>query len=274
MLTFFKVLVSALFMGLAAYGFALVPLKVAIPVQKLGLVSSLGMGILVGTVLCLVIPEGVETLYEAVEGLEYDPLFCIGMSLLAGFALMFVLDNCSLRFELSSDSNNLEWRRKLVSVATSTLTVGLLLHSFVDGIALGTSFLNGDTSFELLFFFVIIIHKLPTAMSLSVVLLQEGLPAEMCQFHALLFSLSTPLASILTYTIAICFDVKSLFAVGCLLLISAGTFLYSVMHVMNEITHKADYSPMEEQRPESMSRLQLLLAALGMVVPVAFAQLG
>lgn len=288
---FLKVVALALAMGLTSYAAAIMPLKVSIPHQKMGFLSAFSMGILVGTVLCLVIPEGAEAVVEAVRDIEdYDVLRCMGMSLLAGFMLMFVIDNSSSStpeyFQLSSWEGTSKIRSQWLSIARSTLTLGLLLHSFVDGIALGTSYLDDTGSFELLFFFVIIIHKLPTAMSLSVVLLQEGVLPDMCMFHALIFALTTPVASILTYLIAQLFGLNSQFIVGILLLFSAGTFLYSVMHVTMEIVEKkqahveaetcvgTEIAEAETEAPQSLTRVELALVILGMVVPVLFAQLS
>lgn len=277
---FLKVVALALAMGLTSYGAAILPLKVSIPFQKMSLLSTLSMGILVGTVLCLVIPEGAETMVKAVDDIEdYNVLGCIGMSLLAGFALMLVIDNSSSiapeYFQLKSWESTSRMKSQWISIAKSTLTLGLLLHSFVDGIALGTSYLDETGTFELLFFFVIIIHKLPTAMSLSVVLLQEGILPDMCQFHALIFALATPVASILTYSVAQLFGLNSQFIVGILLLFSAGTFLYSVMHVMMEIMEKREEdAEAEDTHQSSLTRVELILVVLGMIVPVIFAQLS
>lgn len=276
---FLKVVALALAMGVTSYGAAILPLKVSIPLLKMNLFSAFSMGILVGTVLCLVVPEGAEAVMDAVRDIEgYDVGSCIGMSLLAGFALMFLIDNMQSvtpeYFQVGSwDTNKI--KPQLMSIAKSTLTLGLLLHSFVDGIALGTSYLNNTGSFELVFFFVIIIHKLPTAVSLSVVLLQEGVLPEMCLFHALAFALTTPVASILTYLVAQLFGLNSQFTVGILLLFSAGTFLYSVMHVMMEIVDKKDGDvETGTERHASLSQVELLLALAGMVVPVVFAQVS
>lgn len=272
---FLNVLTLAIVMGLTSYAAAILPLKVNIPQHRMIYFSCFSLGVLVGTVLCLVIPEGAGAVMVAVKHIQdYDVLSCIGISLLAGFALMFLIDNfLSLAPDSHVDLPEVSYKPKLKSLATSTLTLGLLLHSLVDGIALGTSYLNDKGSFELLFFFVIIVHKLPTAASFSVMLLQEGILPDICLFHALVFSLTTPVVSILTYIIAQIFGFNDQFTVGILLLFSAGTFLYSVMHVMMEIGKRSTDGAHEGHNP-SFSGTELALVIFGMSVPVVFSQFG
>lgn len=234
------------------------------------------MGILIGTCLAVVLPEGVETVVEAKKD---SVLATVGASLLLGFVVMFLVDHFSVLAEM------LGWKpdesRKvsgtltehIVSIGRSTLTLGLILHSFVDGIALGTSFFHGNGSFPIFFFVMIIVHKLPTAFSLVVVLHQEGLAFDVINLHLIVFSLASPLASVFAYFVILLLKLDSPLTVGILLLFSAGTFLYSVMHVMTEILDKHEYAPVEPDQPTQeakLSSVELLLAVAGMLLPIVF----
>lgn len=55
-------------------------------------ISVFGMGILVGAALTIIIPEGVETIYDSIPKGDHEdsPHSAIGLSLLAGFALMLL----------------------------------------------------------------------------------------------------------------------------------------------------------------------------------------
>lgn len=60
--------------------------------KNLEAVSVFGMGILVGAALTIIIPEGVETVYDSIPDGDHadSPHSAIGLSLLAGFALMLL----------------------------------------------------------------------------------------------------------------------------------------------------------------------------------------
>lgn len=262
---FISLLILATIMGIASYGAGLLPLKTSIAKHHMKLVSALSVGILIGTALAVVIPEGVETVFESTKN---SPLSVTGASLLSGFIAMFLVDHYAsiaaiFNVESSVQTEGDSVQEKFKSILQSTLTLGLILHSFVDGIALGTSFFHGDDSFPVIFFVMIIVHKLPTAFSLAVVLVQEGFTQEVINFHLIVFSLATPLASFMAFLVISFLGLDSPFAVGILLLFSAGTFLYSVMHVMMEILDKGD-----DQQGGSLSPPALLLSVIGMILPI------
>lgn len=268
-------------MGLASFAAGLFPLKAEIALGHMNLASALSLGILLGTALAAVIPEGVEMLIDSGYALDPDRALSlsavIGISLVSGFAVMFLVDH----FEELTRNEHSEQHAPdslVLSIVHSPLTLGLLLHSFVDGIALGTAFLDDDNSFQILFMVVIIAHKLPTAFSLSVVLHQEGLSPDMITKHLAVFSATTPVSSLLTYLVVLVLKLNSKVAVGVLFLFSAGTFMYSVTHVMFEVTNKPSYSLVGDQETHthgpSLSRTELLLSMAGMMIPVLFTLRG
>lgn len=86
------------------------PLSISLTQSQLRFVASLGAGLLVGSCLIVIIPEGIEALAAAGEGVEHVehtgaqrrdehgradaelPAFHIGFTLVIGFALMFLID--------------------------------------------------------------------------------------------------------------------------------------------------------------------------------------
>lgn len=276
-------------MGLATFGAGLFPIKSGLALHHMNLASALSMGILVGTALAAVIPEGVEMLIDSGYSDTSHALSLssvIGISLLGGFLVMFLVDHYRELFtnEQQQDSNGGEDKRIVLSIFRSPLTLGLLLHSFVDGIALGSAFITEDGTFQLLFLVMITIHKLPTAFSLTVVLHEEGFSEEITKVHLLIFALTTPISSILMFLIVISLKLNSTFLIGILFLFSAGTFLYSVIHVIMEVMNKKEYSLVNgtDQLPThtshshktSLTRLELLLSIIGMTIPVLFTLIG
>lgn len=291
MTAFLWLLLIGAVMAVTSFAAGIFPLKAGIALQHMNLASALSMGILVGTALAAVIPEGIEMLLESGYPVNSESGMLlsgvVGLSLIIGFAVMFVVDQYEL---LSTDgevsNSDVPSRQDIIikSILRSPLTLGLLLHSFVDGIALGTAFVNDNHSFQILFLLMITIHKLPTAFSLSVVLHQEGLPDATVYIHLLMFSAMTPLSSILTYLFVVLLHLNSNLVVGILFLFSGGTFLYSVIHVMMEVLNKKDYSLVAVPDPLAMahahshgpsfSKLELLLSMIGFFIPVAFTFAG
>ncbi|OQO13748.1 hypothetical protein B0A48_01978 [Cryoendolithus antarcticus] len=62
---FFTLLLLCLIMGGASFGAGILPLTLSLSPRQLRLITALGTGVLVGTALIVIIPEGVETLYSA-----------------------------------------------------------------------------------------------------------------------------------------------------------------------------------------------------------------
>ncbi|ODQ81054.1 hypothetical protein BABINDRAFT_160472 [Babjeviella inositovora NRRL Y-12698] len=110
---FFTLVVLSTLMGFSSYGAGLLPLSVPLTSGNIRSVSVLGMGVLVGTAMVIIIPEGVETLYNSelhkpinnetrTEGAtpeessvrinERESHF-VGLFLLMGFMFMYFMDN-------------------------------------------------------------------------------------------------------------------------------------------------------------------------------------
>ncbi|KAH9592793.1 hypothetical protein MS3_00004596 [Schistosoma haematobium] len=79
------------------------------------------------------------------------------------------------------------------------VTCGLVIHSLADGLAIGSAFALNQLQLELILFLAIILHKIPAAFGLSCFLLHEGFTRDRIRLHMIAFSLSSPLASFLTY---------------------------------------------------------------------------
>ena len=347
----------------------MLPLYFSLSARQLRLITALGTGVLVGTALIVIIPEGVETLYsasgsshshgkrdvslgtgtsgdshaggllatlrldarrrdvtavpvytgatsdegaahvepvaeanqdapEAAEEKEqeqedtendandqphddnefeepsHDPHAWVGISLITGFILMYLIDtlprqatttNQPQRFHISL--NNLSFNRSasLNSTnhpsstdeppipATSThahtntrptsTTLGLLIHAFADGIALGASTTTTTTHLSFIIFTALLLHKAPAAFGLTSVLLKQNLSKRAARGHLILFSAAAPVGALLTWASAhlLGYSSKALagsmsteFATGVLLLFSGGTFLYVAVHTMHE----------------------------------------
>ncbi|XP_003698418.1 zinc transporter ZIP9-A isoform X1 [Apis florea] len=206
------------------------PLVMNLSEDKLQLVSILGAGLLVGTALAVIIPEGIRALFTGGnnndQGVYSDPHSLIGISLILGFVFMLLIDQCSAR-------------RSGVRERSVTATLGLVVHAAADGVALGAAATTSQADVELIVFLAIMLHKAPAAFGLVSFLLHEGVDRKKIGRHLLVFSLAAPCLALVTY-----FGIgkegketlSNVNATGVAMLFSAGTFLYvATVHVLPEL---------------------------------------
>jgi zinc transporter 9 len=203
---------------------------------------------------------------------EHDetPHAWVGIALLAGFMLMYLVDkipqysqptqpktrthhialnNLGRRFNLTTSIDRddeadsfLETPEGLVVQRRSfATTIGLVIHAVADGIALGASSTATNSGLSFVIFFAIMIHKAPAAFGLTSVLMKQGLSRRAARGHLVLFSLAAPTGAILTWLLVGIVGSggnksaeSTKWWTGMLLLFSAGTFLYVAMHSMQE----------------------------------------
>ncbi|KAI0300306.1 Zinc/iron permease [Russula brevipes] len=154
-----------------------------------------------------------------------------------------------------------------VSSSANAITIGLVVHSLADGLALGMSMLPGDESpsshsygLSLVVFLALAVHKAPTSLAYTVSLMSTSLSRAECRKHLLLFSASTPVGAIASYAAFSFFGLKQADDVGTALLISAGSFLY-VAAVLQPVSH--DRSTSEGVG----TKTRILLIIIGIFTP-------
>lgn len=315
------------------------PLSMTLSQSQLRLISSIGIGILVGTSLIVIIPEGIEAVADASIGAHNPhprslfaprdraairwtappldspaelawsanseqksalgaliippgdaaadvalrirtpadeseapkdapspsveappaesglPTFYIGLSLILGFILMFLVDrlprHASENFQPppprhislsnlggSSLSANEEESEGFLGSLTPTpkqsrslaTTTGLVIHAAADGIAMGASASSPDKKLGFIVFIAIMVHKAPAAFGLTSVLLKQGLSKRAARGHLVVFSLASPFGAWVTFILVSFLGGNgqgevSQWWTGMLLLFSAGTFL-------------------------------------------------
>ncbi|KAF7724959.1 hypothetical protein EC973_000540 [Apophysomyces ossiformis] len=337
---FVWLLLLSLTLLVGAFLFGSIPLATKLSESKLHYLTALGIGLLIGTALVVIVPEGVETLYSssaastgiqelastnsvtaagaATEGPRWvshdndddestDPLLspshgevpgggvalhtAVGMALIVGFAVMFVIDQASSmhvhahppttttttttpsveyneldHLEEDHDQNDDHVHSsagKLASPQRSiTPTIGLVVHAAADGIALGASASHPQLS--MVVFLAIMLHKAPSAFALTTVLLSSGVSRTRVRKHLMLFSMAAPLGAILTY-LMLSFTASPAshhleYWTGVLLIFSGGTFLYVAMHALPEIQPKGNH--------QKLDATEIGTIVLGMFLPV------
>ncbi|XP_041043166.1 zinc transporter ZIP9 isoform X3 [Carcharodon carcharias] len=249
--------VTIILLSLAMFGgcllLGLIPLTVRLPQEKLKFVTVLGAGLLCGTALAIIIPEGIELLLgdlmadqrrnisqsqvlmeiQVSDGKQAGtkqfapPHFIIGISLVMGFLLMFIVDQVG---------NCIAWqgepRTGPGAGSSLTATLGLVIHAAADGVALGTAAGSSQISLQVIVFFAVILHK-----------------SSVGSLH----------------------QTK---ATGIGLLFSAGTFLYvASVHVLPEVSSQSHHGVTNGNGKKGLGVLESLTLIVGCMIPV-FLSLG
>ncbi|KAH9389711.1 hypothetical protein TYRP_007258 [Tyrophagus putrescentiae] len=261
--------------GFGSYVAGTIPMIFQLSESKIRTLSVFGAGILMGTALCVIIPEGVNSIYEssyqpihhhshnhepdtatsdsssthrnATRESTHEPHSIVGITLLCGFVMMLIID----QFSSGSSSNSPHQYNSLPTAdtvengsqarnssskkksAAFTATVGLMVHSAADGIAMGAAATTAHADVEMIVFLAILMHKAPASFGFVSYLLSEGIDRSRAKRYCYL-------ASFVTY-FGISASAKEALsyynATGISLLFSAGTFLYvAAVHVLPEIT--------------------------------------
>uniref|UniRef100_A0A674DN50 Zinc transporter ZIP9 n=1 Tax=Salmo trutta TaxID=8032 RepID=A0A674DN50_SALTR len=244
------IILISVVMFLGCFLLGLIPLLIKLSEKRLQFVSIFGAGLLCGTALAIILPEGVELLEESWRvsscsvasvaanknasdggvGGQFQEMgpsskglparFFIGVSLVLGFILMFLVDQissyCSIHGQLS------------------------------DGVVLGVAVVSSKVTVQLVVFLAVILHKAPAAFGLVTFLLHAGLEKRQIQKHLLVFSAAAPVLSVITYFILNASGGSAqhrLSATGVGMLFSAGTFLYvATVHVLPEVSSRGQHT--------------------------------
>jgi solute carrier family 39 (zinc transporter), member 9 len=185
------------------------------------------------------------------------PTFYIGLSMVLGFVLMFLIDriprhatdqlgsrpqmrHVSLNNLGASATTGEEEQEEAFlgglapppkQARSFATTIGLVIHAVADGIAMGAGATTSDTQLGLIIFIAIMLHKAPAAFGLSSVLLKQGLSKRAARTHLLVFSLAAPFGALATWSLIALLGgghfegASGKWWTGMLLLFSAGTFL-------------------------------------------------
>ncbi|KAF2676686.1 ZIP metal ion transporter-like protein [Lentithecium fluviatile CBS 122367] len=248
--------------------------------------------------------------HEDIEG----PHAYIGVALILGFILMFLIDHLPetlaptrpkyqpMHISLSNlhrglhNSSSLSLHAMNEDPASAPLTplphaqqqprssattIGLVIHSCADGIALGASSTAPSTSLSFVIFFAIMLHKAPAAFGLTSVLLKQGLSKRTARTHLAFFSLAAPAGALLTWAIVHMLgrgrlggDDGLAWTTGWMLLFSGGTFLYVAMHSMTEATTNPPEEPFvngyidHHSASNGLTKSDISLVMVGMLLPL------
>ncbi|TRY75193.1 hypothetical protein TCAL_10434 [Tigriopus californicus] len=282
-----QLLAFCLVMLVGSYCAGSIPLYMPLNEEKLQLVSVMGAGLLVGTALAVIIPEGMQALikasqahassdhhhegaaHDAFEGLDRS----IGMALVLGFLFMLLVDQLASKAsksDLEANASTLAGRN-----VSWTTTLGLVVHAAADGIALGAASSTRHTDIEFIVFMAIMLHKAPAAFGLTSFLMREGLDKAKIRRHLLVFSISAPALAFFTYTWLGASGqgrrMDTMHATGLAMLFSAGTFLFvATVHVLPEIMSKGSNNGPSPGHSHSVGfgKIEIVMLVIGIALPL------
>ncbi|KAJ3786197.1 Zinc/iron permease [Lentinula aff. detonsa] len=181
----FSLLIMVTLLGASSFGCGMLPLSFVFSKSHLSRLTTLGSGLLLGTALGVIIPEGIEALADAHPSSEISTSR-VALSLLCGFTFMLIVEQMfalhshspapgststanikptnSSEIQFDAELGELEGEQGMPSRSTADwtmpvhqdsspsqlqaipLTLGLVIHSLADGFALGVSFFPSNES--------------------------------------------------------------------------------------------------------------------------------
>lgn len=294
----------SLAMLIGCYIAGIIPLSITLSEEKLKSVTVFGAGLLVGTALAVIIPEGINAMYTSGDhshhheshsketekhtatGHEHhehhhstmDVHSLIGITLVSGFIFMLIVDQIGGAHAHAHAPTDTEAGQTLQQNRNRiTATLGLVVHAAADGIALGAATVLAHTHLTMIVFIAIMLHKMPAAFGLVSFLLHEGFERNRIRKHLLVFALAAPVLAVFTYVILSQRSVESLHdtkTTGIAMLFSAGTFLYvATVHVLPEVSssktqHSNPDGSVVIKEHKGFRSKDLMAIVIGAVLPV------
>ncbi|EJU03088.1 Zinc/iron permease [Dacryopinax primogenitus] len=280
-------------MGVTSFAVGSLPLTLTFSHSRLKMLTTYGMGLLLGAALAVIIPEGIETLYSSLpaagERTDSNPFSqpgrVVAVSLVLGFSVMLFVEQLSSHsknsgsstYEMASPGGTLHQHAHESHSKAFSATLALVIHSFADGIALGSSSLGDNSGLELVVFLAIMVHKAPASLGLCTTLLSYSEPRPRIKQYLFAFSAAAPIGALVTYGVV--WGLGNAAAnlqwwAGVALLFSGGTFLY-VATVIQDVSGHSHAPEVEEATPtEELSvSTRLTLLVTGMLTPLVMSTL-
>jgi zinc transporter 9 len=147
-------------------------------------------------------------------------------------------------------------------------TFGILVHSAVDGIALGAISVTDNDALEFVVFLAIMLHKAPAGFGLSSFLIKQRVSKASIHKQILAFSATAPITAIISFLV-LGGDGQSIFEqdpslLGLCLLFSGGTFIYTIaVHILPSLNSAGD-----------SNFLDTVFVCMGILLPVWLSLIG
>lgn len=159
------------------------------------------------------------------------------VSILGGYLGMVLLENLAThhahRYDTAGD------KEALTAGAATGVWIGMIVHTFFDGVSIAAGFLAGGLRLGLIIFEAVILHNAGDGWSVSSVVLASGKSRKRALMAAVSIGLSTVLGAVIT----LLFRRLSPMTADLFLGISLGTFLYIAMTDLIPAVHESEEGP-------------------------------
>lgn len=203
-MNFFNVLIYSLFAGLSTIVGATLVKRYSEWTKKHSLkLLSFAVGVLITNAFLHLLPESQElTQYSAI-------------AVIAGVMLLFLTEHFILLHTCGEEECN-------IHTVGYTGTIGIGLHSLIDGIVIGIGF---EVSFTLgvLTSLAVIVHEFPEGIFTYTMLIHDNISQKRAFLYSWLVALATPFGAIITFLLLKNVSENIL---GILLALAAGSFVY------------------------------------------------
>ena len=243
-----RIMLFAAFGGIASAAFAVAFLWV--PEERSARILphfvSFATGALLGAALLALLPE-------AIEGAGAGGAHRIGLILLAGLGVFFVIEKLVLWWHSHAHDGPDPHAHARDHASGVLVLVGDSVHNALDGVLIAAAFLN-SSSLGVLTTFAVAAHEIPHRVGDFAILVQAGLSRQ----RAALFNLATGIASVVGAIVAYYALRRALGALPYALAFAAAGFLYiAVAGLIPGLHRRADLRT---------SAIQVLLISAGVAV--------
>jgi zinc and cadmium transporter len=199
---------------------------------------SLAGGVLVATAFLELLPEAAAK----------SPSYWAGGALI-GVIGLFIIEHFMAIHECQEEECDIH------NIGTIS-AMGIGIHSFIDGVVIGTGFQAGF-ALGIITALAVIVHELPEGAFTYGLLIANGQPERKSLIIAWTVALATPIGTVLTYL-----ALRGLGpgVLGFMLALSGGTFIY---------VGSADLLPQIHRRPNYLA-LTVMLAGVGFVILLGY----
>lgn len=200
---------------------------------------ALGAGFMLAAIFIEIVPETVSLWAVKAGGEEAGSAMITPMVLLlvGYFAVHFFEHTLAPHFHFGHETHPEALIRR--SAAYSAL-VGLLIHTFFDGVSIAAAYLV-DVKFGLLVFIAILLHKIPEGFTVSSIMLASGRSPRKALGAAILLGLATFAGVIFIQVLS----TRVTTSVAVALPLSAGVTLYvAASDLIPEVNHRSERNPL------------------------------
>lgn len=222
--------------------------------RTIHLLVALSVGIFIGLLFLLLLPEALESCEEGGIDTHYAMY-----AILIGFMLILGIETWMKHRHMSSCGGECDNESHSHRLTSLTSFVGLSIHAACDGLALAATFLAGE-EIALLTTVGMCIHKFVVLFSLSSMMLVTDIPKRRSMRYLLGFGLITPVAGLLFF--ALLSGISNVDGLeGIPLAFAAGTFMYvALCDMLPEAFHR---------KKQDVKSLALIVVGILIILAIA-----